>query len=101
MLVAMDIFSHGIDVECVNIVINYDCPPDANSYLCHVGHAEHFGTKGLAITYVSSESDQQVMAAIQSPFKVAVLELPDHINPASYSKIPFHVALLLLMLSLR
>ncbi len=34
---------------------------------------------------MSSESDQQVMAAIQSRFEVAVPELPDHIDPASYS----------------
>jgi len=37
ILVATDIFGHGIDVECVNIVINYNCPPDADSYLHHVG----------------------------------------------------------------
>jgi hypothetical protein len=48
--------------------------------------AGRFGTKGLAITFVSSEADQQVMGAIQSRFEVAVPELPDHIDPASYSK---------------
>lgn len=47
--------------------------------------AGRFGTKGLAITFVFSESDQQVMAAIQSRFEVAVPELPDHIDPATYS----------------
>jgi len=91
ILVATDIFGRGIDVERVNIVINYDCPPDADSYLHRVGRAGRFGTKGLAITYVSSESDQQVMAAIQSRFEVAVPELPDHIDPASYSKTPSNV----------
>jgi len=84
ILVATDIFGRGIDVERVNIVINYDCPPDADSYLHRVGRAGRFGTKGLAITFVSSEGDQQVMAAIQSRFEVAVPELPDHIDPASY-----------------
>jgi len=90
-------------VERVNIVVNYDCPPDPDSYLHRVGcvsylirlftlnnpsssRAGRFGTKGLAITFVTSESDQQVMAAIQSRFEVAVPELPDHIDPASYSK---------------
>ena len=87
ILVATDIFGRGIDVERVNIVVNYDCPPDADSYLHRVGRAGRFGTKGLAITFVSSESDQQVMAAIQSRFEVAVPELPDHIDPASYSEL--------------
>ena len=48
--------------------------------------AGRFGTKGLSITFVSSESDEQVMAAVQSRFEVAVPELPDHIDPASYSE---------------
>jgi len=51
--------------------------------------AGRFGTKGLAITFVSSESDQQVMGAIQSRFEVAVPELPEHIDPASYSTLNF------------
>ncbi|KAG2111321.1 P-loop containing nucleoside triphosphate hydrolase protein [Suillus discolor] len=84
ILVATDIFGRGIDVERVNIVINYDCPPDADSYLHRVGRAGRFGTKGLAITFQSSEADQQVMSAIQLRFEVAVPELPDHIDPASY-----------------
>lgn len=37
ILVATDIFGRGIDVERVNIVINYDCPADADSYLHRVG----------------------------------------------------------------
>lgn len=38
------------------------------------------------MTFQSSEADQAVMAAIQSRFEVAVPELPDHIEPASYSE---------------
>jgi ATP-dependent RNA helicase UAP56/SUB2 len=38
ILVATDIFGQGIDVECV-YVVNYDCPPDADSYLHRVGYA--------------------------------------------------------------
>jgi ATP-dependent RNA helicase UAP56/SUB2 len=84
ILVATDIFGRGIDVERVNIVINYDSPPDADSYLHRVGRAGRFGTKGLAITFVSSEADTQVLSAIQSRFEVAVPELPDHIDPSTY-----------------
>lgn len=38
ILVATDIFGRGIDVERVNIVVNYDCPADADSYLHRVGY---------------------------------------------------------------
>ncbi|PAV22243.1 P-loop containing nucleoside triphosphate hydrolase [Pyrrhoderma noxium] len=84
ILVATDIFGRGIDVERVNIVINYDCPSDADSYLHRVGRAGRFGTKGLAITFQSSEADQTVMSQIQARFEVAVPELPEKIDAASY-----------------
>ena len=56
--------------------------------------AGRFGTKGLAITFQSSSSDQEVMAAIQSRFEVAIPELPDHIDPATYSTSLFASSLL-------
>ncbi|KAJ7747697.1 hypothetical protein DFH07DRAFT_1037118 [Mycena maculata] len=82
MLVATDIFGCGI--ERVNISINYEYPPDVDSYLHHAGCAGRFGTKGLAVTFVSSNIDLQAMATIQSRFTATVPELPDHIDPASY-----------------
>ena len=59
-------------------------------YRFRYSHAGRFGTKGLAITFVSSDSDQHVMGAIQSQFEVAVPELPDHIDPANYSMSPLY-----------
>ena len=53
-----------------------------------ISRAGRFGTKGLAITFVTAEADQQVMSAIQARFEVAVPVLPDHIDPASYSALP-------------
>jgi hypothetical protein len=48
--------------------------------------AGRFGTKGLAITFISSDADQTVMDQIQARFEVAVSELPEKIDSASYSK---------------
>ena len=58
ILVATEIFGRGIDIEKINIVFNYDMPDNADSYLHRVGRAGRFGTKGLAITFVSSEEDK-------------------------------------------
>lgn len=59
---ATDLVGRGIDVERVNIVINYDMPVTddrhgngADTYLHRVGRAGRFGTKGLAITFVSTQ----------------------------------------------
>nr|GLL37926.1 ATP-dependent RNA helicase UAP56/SUB2 [Ipomoea trifida] len=61
ILVATDLVGRGIDIERVNIVINYDMPDSADTYLHRVGRAGRFGTKGLAITFVSSSSDSGVL----------------------------------------
>lgn len=47
-------------------------PGDADSYLHRVGRAGRFGTKGLAISFVSSEQDQEVLKAIEKRFEVAL-----------------------------
>lgn len=84
ILVATDIFGRGIDIERVNIVINYDMSSDADSYLHRVGRAGRFGTKGLAISFVSSDEDSEVLNNVQSRFEVAISELPDSIDVTSY-----------------
>jgi len=84
ILVATDIFGRGIDVERVNVVINYDAPADADSYLHRVGRAGRFGTKGLGITFVASEVDQEVLQKIQERFVVAIPEMPELVEPSTY-----------------
>jgi ATP-dependent RNA helicase UAP56/SUB2 len=84
IMVATDIFGRGIDIERVNIVINYDMSDNADSYLHRVGRAGRFGTKGLAITFVNGEEDQKVLDSVQERFEVSITELPDSIDVSSY-----------------
>merc|ERR1719335_980573 len=84
IMVATDLFGRGIDIERVNIVINYDMPTDSDSYLHRVGRAGRFGTKGLAITFSSTEEDSEVLKAVQERFEVNIGEMPKHIDTTSY-----------------
>ncbi|KAG1136897.1 hypothetical protein G6F37_012053 [Rhizopus arrhizus] len=84
IMVATDIFGRGIDIERVNIVINYDMPDSADSYLHRVGRAGRFGTKGLGITFVSDENDTQVLNDVQSRFEVNISPLPEDIDINTY-----------------
>ncbi|KAK4338581.1 hypothetical protein RND71_043068 [Anisodus tanguticus] len=85
ILVATDLVGRGIDIERVNIVINYDMPDSADTYLHRVGRAGRFGTKGLAITFVSSASDSEVLNQVQERFEVDIKELPEQIDTSTYS----------------
>ncbi|GAA95431.1 hypothetical protein E5Q_02085 [Mixia osmundae IAM 14324] len=85
ILVATDIFGRGIDVERVNVVINYDAPTEADSYLHRVARAGRFGGRGLAITFVTGEGDEEVLKAIQSRFEVGITPMPaEGVAPETY-----------------
>jgi ATP-dependent RNA helicase UAP56/SUB2 len=62
IMVTTDVLGRGIDVERVNIVFNYDMPDCSDQYLHRVGRAGRFGTKGLAISFVTSPEDETVLA---------------------------------------
>jgi len=84
ILVSTDMFGRGVDFERVNIVVNYDMPREADQYLHRVGRSGRFGTKGLAITFVSSKEDSTILEKVQSRFEVDVPTLPDEIDVSSY-----------------
>jgi len=84
IMVATDVFGRGIDISRVNVVINYDMPADSDSYLHRVGRAGRFGTKGLAISFVATTSEAEVLNDVQARFVVRVEALPDQIDASSY-----------------
>ncbi|VDN50926.1 unnamed protein product [Dracunculus medinensis] len=84
ILVATNLFGRGMDIERVNIVFNYDMPEDSDTYLHRVARAGRFGTKGLAITFVSDENDAKILNDVQDRFDVNVTELPAEIEVGTY-----------------
>lgn len=55
LLVATDVVSRGIDVQGIELVINYDVPGDPEDYVHRVGRTARAETKGEAITLVNPE----------------------------------------------
>lgn len=91
ILVATDLVGRGIDIEKVNIVINYDMPETdeihgdgTDTYLHRVGRAGRFGTKGLAITFVANQKDSDVLSSVQDRFDVEITKLPENIDRSTY-----------------
>jgi ATP-dependent RNA helicase UAP56/SUB2 len=84
IMVATDLFGRGIDIERVNVVINYDMPDNPDTYLHRVARAGRFGTKGLSISFVAAAADKDILSQIQSRFVVNVPELPDEIDASTY-----------------
>jgi ATP-dependent RNA helicase UAP56/SUB2 len=84
ILVATNLFGRGVDFERVNVVINYDMPDSEDTYLHRVGRAGRFATKGLAISFVSTAEDEEVLGRVRKKFVVDLPTLPDTIDPSTY-----------------
>lgn len=55
ILVATDILSRGIDIDQIELVINYDVPPDGEDYVHRIGRTARAETKGTAITLINPD----------------------------------------------
>ena len=52
-LVSSDLFTRGIDIPSVNVVINFDFPKSAETYLHRIGRSGRFGHLGLAVNLIT------------------------------------------------
>ncbi|MEN9686064.1 MAG: hypothetical protein RLZZ28_1850 [Bacteroidota bacterium] len=64
ILVATDILSRGIDIEDIDLVINYDVPNDGEDYVHRIGRTARAASEGTAYTLIS-EKEQQKFAQIE------------------------------------
>jgi ATP-dependent RNA helicase RhlE len=60
VLVATDIAARGIDVQAIELVINYDLPDSPDDYLHRVGRTGRAGATGHAITFATPEQGKEV-----------------------------------------
>ena len=84
-MVCTDLFGRGIDIERVNVVIQYDMAESADAYLHRVGRAGRFGTKGLTISFITTTEDADVLKKVEERFVVDVPDLPAEVDPSTYS----------------
>ena len=84
VLIATDILSRGIDVENIDMVINFDLPHDADDYIHRIGRTARAEESGVAITFIS-QKEQHKFAAIEK-----ILEKPVYkgIVPVQFGEAP-------------
>lgn len=80
ILVTTDLMARGIDIERVNLVVNYDMPETSDTYLHRVGRAGRYKTKGNSISFVLENKDKEVLDEIQNRFVVKIEELKDNFD---------------------
>jgi ATP-dependent RNA helicase RhlE len=83
VIIGTDALSRGIDVEGIDLVVNYDVPGDPEDYIHRIGRTARAATKGTAITFVN-ERDQRKFKNIQLLIdkEIDVITLPADLGEA-------------------
>jgi ATP-dependent RNA helicase DeaD len=78
IVVATDVAARGIDVEGINMVINYDVPDDVDSYVHRIGRTGRIGRKGVAWMLVGRDDIPQVNKIIAThSLEITACEAPE------------------------
>lgn len=75
ILVATDILSRGIDIDSIELVINFDVPGDAEDYIHRVGRTARAEATGVALTFINP-ADQRKFRNIEELIGDEVKKLP-------------------------
>ncbi|KAJ1451665.1 P-loop containing nucleoside triphosphate hydrolase protein [Pelagophyceae sp. CCMP2097] len=84
-LVSSDLFTRGIDIQSVNVVINFDFPKTSETYLHRIGRAGRFGHLGLAINLITFE-DRFNLYRIESELATEIRPIPPVIERELYCR---------------
>lgn len=77
ILVATDVAARGLDIPSVDLVLNFDLPPDSKTYVHRVGRTARAGKAGRAVSFVT-QYDVEVFQRIE---KALAKKLPEHDAP--------------------
>ena len=80
IVVATDVAARGIDIERISLVVNYDIPLDAESYVHRIGRTGRAGRSGRALLFVEPR-ERRLLRNIEHLMKKGIneVELPNHL----------------------
>jgi len=79
LLLSTDLLARGIDVQQLNLVINFDLPRSKETYIHRIGRSGRYGRKGVAINLVNNR-EIELISQIEEHYKITIDELPQNIN---------------------
>lgn len=82
-LVCSDLFTRGIDIQAVNVVINFDFPKMAETYLHRIGRSGRYGHLGVAINLITYD-DRFELHKIETELGTEIRPIPKVIDKSLY-----------------
>jgi len=75
LLVATDVAARGLDVDRVDLVVNFDAPGEPESYVHRIGRTGRAGRSGEALLFVTPR-ERHLLAAIEKATRRSLAEMP-------------------------
>lgn len=75
ILISSDLLARGIDIQGVDLVINYDFPTDRENYIHRIGRSGRHGRKGVAINFITKE-DYKLVEEYEKYYHTKINNLP-------------------------
>lgn len=82
-LVTSDLFTRGIDIQSVNVVINFDFPKNSETYLHRIGRSGRFGHLGLAVNLITYD-DRHNLRRVEQQLGTDIRPIPPVIDRSLY-----------------
>jgi len=83
-LVSSDLCTRGIDIQAVNVVINFDFPKNSETYLHRIGRSGRFGHLGLAINLITYD-DRFNLYRIEKELNTEIKPIPPVVDTSLYA----------------
>lgn len=59
-LIATDVAARGLDINNIDLVVNYDVPMDSENYLHRIGRTGRAGKEGIAVSFVTKQEEYHI-----------------------------------------
>lgn len=82
-LVCTDLITRGVDVQGVNVVINFDFPHHTETYLHRIGRSGRFGHLGIAVNLIT-EKDRDNLVMVERELNTRIEPIPKQIDTKLY-----------------
>ena len=79
ILLSTDLLARGIDVQQLNLVINFDLPKSKETYVHRIGRSGRYGRKGVAINFITNR-ELGYLNELEEHYNIKIDDLPQNVN---------------------